>query len=209
MTRAETPLWQKLLPPVALLPSAFVPNGSLISLLIVIVTLIAVRQSRLPTLQFAGNQWVRNALIGLAGGLALWFLSDRVWEPLLQQWVGPIKLDSLAGVRGNLPNYILLLVAGFIYGGAIEETIFRGFVIGWGSILLGARSVAPLIILSSAAFGAAHLYQGLSGAISTGVIGLGFALLYVGTGRRLLAPMIAHVTLDAIGITQLYLGLNS
>jgi membrane protease YdiL (CAAX protease family) len=58
-------------------------------------------------------------------------------------------------------------------------------------------------------FGAAHVYQGLSGAISTGLIGLGFALLYVGTGKRLLAPVLAHMTLDAIGVTQLYLGINS
>src|SRR3954462_8856599 len=112
MTQAETPLWQKLLPLVVLLPSAFVPNGSLISLLVVIVTLIAVRTSRTATLAFAGNQWIRNILIGLAGGLALWFLSDRVWEPLLQQWFGPIKLDSVAGVRGNLPNYLMLLGIG-------------------------------------------------------------------------------------------------
>ncbi len=67
----------------------------------------------------------------------------------------------------------------------------------------------PLVVLSSAVFGAAHLYQGLSGAISTGLIGLGFALLYVGTGRKLLAPALAHMTLDAIGITQIYLGINS
>ena len=58
-------------------------------------------------------------------------------------------------------------------------------------------------------FGAAHLYQGLSGAISTGLIGLGFALLYVGTGKKLLAPVLAHMVVDAIGVTQLYLGINS
>ena len=209
MTQAETPLWQKLLPFLALLPCAVVPNGSLISLLIVVVTLVVVKASRRPTLAFADRAWLRNAAIGVVGGLLLWFLSDQVWEPLLKQWVGPIKLDDLGNIRGNLANYLVLLAAGFIYGGAIEEGIFRGFVIGWGSALFGRRSALPLVLLSSAVFGSAHLYQGLSGAISTGLIGLGFALLYVGTGKRLLAPMLAHMVLDGIGITQLYLGINS
>lgn len=215
MTQAETPLWQKSLPFLVLAPSALIPNGSLISLLIVVTTLIFVKSSRRPTLATltslasSDRTWLRNAFIGLAGGLALWFLSDQVWEPMLVHWVGPIKLDSLAGVRGNLLNYLLLLAAGFIYGGAIEEIIFRGFVIGWGSTLFGQRSVVPLLLLSSVVFGSAHLYQGLSGAISISVIGLGYALLYVGTGNRLLAPMLAHMTLDGIGITQLYLGINS
>ena len=166
------------------------------------------KPSRQPTLALLGDRWLRNAAIGILAGLLLWFLSDQLWEPLLKQWVGPIKLDSLSGVRGNLPNYLVLLAIGFIYGGVIEEILFRGFVIGWGSMLFGPKSVIPLVVLSSAVFGAAHLYQGLSGAISTGLIGLGFALLYVGTGRKLLAPALAHMTLDAIGITQIYLGIN-
>ena len=91
-----------------------------------------------------------------------------MWEPLLQQWVGPIKLDSFDNVRGNLANYLVLLALGFVYGGVVEEVIYRGFVIGWGSVLFGPRSVIPLVLLSSAVFGAGHLYQGLSGAISTG-----------------------------------------
>ena len=202
------PAWHKALPLLVLLPSALVTNGSLASLAIVLLTLAFVKASREPTLALLGGRWMRNAAIGVLGGLLLWFLSDQLWEPLLKQWVGPIKLDSLGNVRGNLVNYLVLLAIGFIYGGIVEEILFRGFVIGWGSRLFGARSVIPLVALSSIVFGAAHLYQGLSGAISTGLIGLGFALLYVGSGKELLAPALAHMTLDAIGITQLYLGIN-
>jgi membrane protease YdiL (CAAX protease family) len=203
------PAGQNSLPLLVLLPTALVTNGSLISLAIVVATLVFVKPSREPTLALLGDRWMRDVAIGIVGGLLLWFLSDQVWEPMLKQWVGPIKLDSLSGVRGNLPNYLLLMGIAFIYGGIIEEVVFRGFVIGWGSRLFGPRSVIPLVLLSSAVFGSAHYYQGLSGAISTGLIGLGFALLYVGTGKKLLAPALAHMTLDAIGVTQIYLGINS
>lgn len=209
MDQARSPWWQKTLPFVALLPTAVITNGSLISLAAVLLTLAFVKPARRPTLALSDARWLRHVVIGVAGGLALWFLSDRLWEPLLQQWFGPIKLDSFAAVRGNLMNYLLLLAAGFVFGGVIEEIVFRGFVIGWGSALFGPRSVVPLVLLSSIVFGSAHLYQGASGAISTGLIGLGFALLYVGTGRKLLAPMLAHMTLDAIGITQIYLGMHA
>jgi membrane protease YdiL (CAAX protease family) len=208
MNPNTAPAWHKALPLLVLLPSALVTNGSLASLAIVLLTLAFVKSSRQPTLALLGDRWIRNAAIGILGGLLLWFLSDQVWEPMLKQWVGPIKLDSLSGVRGNVSNYLVLMGIAFIYGGIIEEVVFRGFVIGWGSRLFGPRSVIALVLLSSTVFGSAHYYQGLSGAISTGLIGLGFALLYVGTGKKLLATALAHMTLDAIGITQIYLGIN-
>ena len=209
MEAKAVPMWQKALPFIVLLPSAVVTNGSLASLAIVLLTLALVKSSRGPTLALLGDRWMRNAAIGILGGLVLWFLSDQVWEPMLKLWVGPIKLDSLASVRGNLLNYFALMAVAFVYGGVVEEMVFRGLVIGWGSTLFGPRSVFPLVLLSSVVFGSAHFYQGLSGSISTGLIGLGFALLYVGTGRKLLAPVLAHMVVDAIGVTQLYLGINS
>jgi len=202
------PIWQKALPFIVLLPTAAITNGSLASLAIVLLTLAVVRPSRGPTLSFLGESWVRDAAIGILAGLILWLCSDQIWDPLLSQWLGPIKLDSLSGVRGNVLNYLVLMAIAFLYGGLVEELVFRGFVIGWGSSLLGPRSVVPLVLLSSAVFGSAHFYQGLSGAISTGLIGLGLALLYVGTGKRLLAPVLAHMVLDAIGVTEIFLGIN-
>jgi membrane protease YdiL (CAAX protease family) len=208
MDRPNTAQLCKLLPLLALVPAAAVPNGTLVSLAIVIVTLWLVKDSRRPTLTLTDGRWLRTAALGIGAGLALWFLSDQAWEPLLQKWLGPINLGSFAGVRGNLPNFLVLLLLGFTFGGVIEEIIFRGFVIGWGSHLFGQRSVVPLLALSSVAFGLAHRYQGALGAVSAGVIGLCLAALYVATGKRLLAPMLAHMTIDAIGITEIYLGIN-
>ena len=65
------PPWQKALPFLVLAPAPAIANGSLISLLIVAVTLIAVKASRRPTLAFAGDSWLRNAVIGVLAGLLL------------------------------------------------------------------------------------------------------------------------------------------
>jgi membrane protease YdiL (CAAX protease family) len=56
-------------------------------------------------------------------------------------------------------------------------------------------------------FGITHLYQGWTGVCSTGIIGLGYGFTYLATGRNLLTSIFAHMTLNAIGATELYLGI--
>ena len=151
---------------------------------------------------------MRNAAIGILGGLILWFLSDQVWEPMLKQWVGPIKLDSLAGVRGNLLNYLALMAIAFVYGGVVEEMVFRGFVIGWGSTLFGPRSVIPLVAV---VFGRVRVSAPLPGTVGSDLDRPhrpGICAALCRDGQKLLAPVLAHMVVDAIGVTQLYLGIN-
>ena len=57
------------------------------------------------------------------------------------------------------------------------------------------------------AFGAVHVYQGLSGMVATGLTGLVLAGVYVGTGRNLWAASATHGVLDTAGFVLIYLGL--
>ena len=57
------------------------------------------------------------------------------------------------------------------------------------------------------AFGLAHLYQGPSGVIQATVGGVLLGILYVATGRNLVAPIIAHGLGNSIDFTVMYLGL--
>jgi membrane protease YdiL (CAAX protease family) len=209
----QPPLWQRALPFLALMPAAGAPlignAGSLTSLAIVLLALVLVKVTRGPTFALVNHSWWRDILIGIAAGAFLAVAFDHVIDPLIKDWIGPIKLDDFSNVRGNLPNFLILLALGLVYGGIAEETVFRGFVIGWGSSLFGNRAAWPLAILSSIVFGVAHAYQGIGGMVSTGLTGLAFAAIYVLNGRRLLMPMLVHMTLDTIGIVELYLGVSS
>ena len=72
--------------------------------------------------------------------------------------------------------------------------MYRGFVLWY----LG--QFMPLwaaVIVSSVAFGLGHSYQGASGALRCGLIGLAFAVFYIVTGSIWL-PIIAHVVLDIL-----------
>lgn len=186
--------------------AAMIANGILISIVIVVVALIFVRSTRAPTLAFISRSWLWSVGIGVSTGLALAFIGD----PLVNQfssWVtgSQIDLSSLEGVHGNLANYLTLLAVGILFGGVLEEIVNRGFIVGWGSSVLGERFALPLVFASAIGFGLAHAWQGPAGMIATVFSGLVFGLVYYLCDRKLLPAMLAHATSNFVGITQIYL----
>jgi CAAX protease family protein len=76
-----------------------------------------------------------------------------------------------------------------------EEVIFRGFV---QSLFAALTDVAFMgILLSSAWFSVAHLYQGWRGLISTFVVGLLFSVTHSWTGS-LIPAVAAHFAIDFV-----------
>lgn len=86
-----------------------------------------------------------------------------------------------------------------VSAGVCEELVYRGFLL---EFLRGRLAGGPQLgltaawLLSSIAFGTAHLYQGGAGIIRTTVVGLLLGMLAILTGSLLL-PIICQVLLDA------------
>lgn len=191
-----------------LVPPLLLPDvGILISLVIVVGALVLHRPARTPTLAAKWRATGISLLVGVAAGIALQLLFVFAMEPVLKQVTKQsTDLSALGAVEGNLPAYLFILVTSLLLGALAEEFVFRGFVVGWGSRLFGPKSALPLVILSAILFGLAHISQGPSGMIATGVAGLLLGLLYLATNRKLLPVAAAHMTVNAIGVTLLYLG---
>jgi membrane protease YdiL (CAAX protease family) len=80
--------------------------------------------------------------------------------------------------------------------GLCEEFLYRGYALTVLSTLTGSLAVG--VIVSTAAFGLAHAYQGRRGVIGTTIFGFFFALVFVYWGS--LWPCIAgHALQDLIG----------
>jgi membrane protease YdiL (CAAX protease family) len=94
------------------------------------------------------------------------------------------------------PTELPLLGYFAVTNGTAEEIIFRGYLILRFTALTG-RFWA--VVLSSALFGLAHVYQGTASALSIGCLGLLFALIYVQT-RSLVIPIIWHCLQDFVAI---------
>lgn len=79
--------------------------------------------------------------------------------------------------------------------GISEELAFRGFLFYYLATYVPHLNTLEKLLLTSVCFGLGHIYQGWRGAISTGILGLVFAGLYVITGSLLL-PMVLHAMVD-------------
>ncbi|MEJ2009725.1 MAG: CPBP family intramembrane metalloprotease [Acidobacteriota bacterium] len=84
--------------------------------------------------------------------------------------------------------------------GLCEEFLYRGFLLAEATAWF--HSVAWGVVVSSAAFGFAHSYQGLNGMVRAGLLGALLAWPVVHTGS-LYPSMAAHFAIDAVALLWL------
>ncbi|NOX67634.1 MAG: CPBP family intramembrane metalloprotease [Gammaproteobacteria bacterium] len=138
--------------------------------------------------------WGGAALLILLSGILLntWRIAKRTNDTDKAE-----QAESLGEILQFLPHTTRELhnfVGVSITAGIVEEIVYRGFVLWY------LAQVMPLwvaVAVSSVAFGLAHSYQGATGALRTGLIGLAFGIFYVVTGSIWL-PIVAHVLLDVL-----------
>ena len=102
-----------------------------------------------------------------------------------------ILLRILPRTPGEKGLFVLLSLA----AGVGEELAFRAFALP--ALILVTGSVSGSVVLSSAAFGLLHGYQGWMGILRTGLMGLLLAVTFVLTGS-LWPLVIAHAGLDLV-----------
>ncbi len=95
--------------------------------------------------------------------------------------------------RGRREQGVFALLA--ITAGVCEEFLFRGFGVAYLRWLLPDSSRVVLIVVTAAAFGLVHLYQGPRGVVLTGLVGAYLAWLVLATGS-LFPAMVIHALLD-------------
>ncbi|TNE58409.1 MAG: CPBP family intramembrane metalloprotease [Sphingomonadales bacterium] len=113
-------------------------------------------------------------------------------------------------VKGNTLGYLTVMALVWSHGSFFEELLFRAFIITKGETAMGGSRAATLaaVVLAAIFFGYRHYYyQGMHGAIVTGLIGLLFGLIYIWIGRRNILPLVfAHGIANSLAQTARYLG---
>jgi membrane protease YdiL (CAAX protease family) len=92
----------------------------------------------------------------------------------------------------------------------LEELVFRGYLMTQLSLVFGGNWLAAMLslLISSIVFGLAHWYQGRSGALSTGLLGVILGGLFIWSGNNLWLPILTHGFIDTIGLGLIYLNLD-
>ena len=155
------------------------------------------------------ERWQRIVAIGIAAGVAMWLLEFFFTMPMLHRvlgyWPDLSDFDDLVGNATVLAIYVALNWVLAAFG---EEMVWRGYALPRMAEFVGTGTRAWILALVAVnvAFGLAHLYQGPSGVIQATVGGVMLGILYVATGRNLLAPILAHGIGNSIDFTVMYLG---
>jgi membrane protease YdiL (CAAX protease family) len=109
---------------------------------------------------------------------------------------------------GNLKVTLLFLVLTWVLAAFGEEMVYRGYLMNRVAGLFNHARRPWLIslLVVHVAFAAAHAYQGWTGAIDEGLMGLLLGVIYLRTGRNLAVPIVAHGITDSIDFVLMFLG---
>ncbi len=175
---------------------------------LLIALLLCVRQGSFAEIGFARPQsWPKTLAHGLGLAVVLQTAFVVVIDPLVERLTGSaVDISMLDPMRGNLVNYLIMLLVGWVIGGFLEEMLFRGYLLKRLKIVFGDGpiTVAVATLLPAVAFGLAHSYQGPAGMISTGLMGLMLGVIFVWNGYNLWLPILVHGFVDMVGLTLIY-----
>jgi membrane protease YdiL (CAAX protease family) len=156
------------------------------------------------------TRWSHTLLIGVLVGIAYQFVSLYFIEPLLARLTGALPdVSQFAPLVGNKFFLVLSIIVSWTLAAFAEELAFRGYLLNRVADLAGGKRAAAWIValvVTSTLFGLAHMYQGASGMLITGMSGLLFGALYLACGRNLWTAIIAHGVNDTVGFALIYLG---
>jgi uncharacterized protein len=89
-----------------------------------------------------------------------------------------------------------------------EEMVWRGYVMNRVADLGKRTRLAWIVSLLAVniVFGFAHSYQGITGIIDEGLMGVLLGAMYLASGRNLSVPIIAHGVADTTDLLLIFLG---
>jgi uncharacterized protein len=154
------------------------------------------------------RSWPRAVLLGTLAGVALELLSTYVTVPFLARLTGhPPDLSDFQPMVGNLKVLLIGLAINWPLAAFGEEMGFRGYLLNRCADLAGRTPVgwALALAVTSALFGWGHGGQGLTGMVQEAWAGLLLGLLYLGSGRNLTVPIVAHGVSNTVAFLLIYL----
>jgi len=148
----------------------------------------------------------RSIWLGAMAAVILFAILQYGIMPLFQKFLPNQKIDlhDFDFVKGNLLNYILVLVAALVVGGFYEELIFHGFIFTrFEKIFIKSKTLISFI-LSALIFAAYHFQQGPLGMVNAGVAGCAYHAFIIKNDRNLWYELFFHAFYDFIGLSFIY-----
>jgi membrane protease YdiL (CAAX protease family) len=155
------------------------------------------------------ESWPRTLVVALGLGAyqipSLYFV-----EPVIARLTNG-ELPDVSMFRSLVGDERLLLfwlAISWTLAAFMEEMVYRGWLVARIAELARFTPAGwvAAVMATSILFGLAHLYQGASGVVATGLSGLIFGVAYLASGRNLWCAILAHGLMDTIGFVMIYFG---
>ena len=179
----------------------------------VVAILFLVLHRRLVVIQMVKSliSWKSRLRIAILFTIVIWILILLL--PRLLSLTGIPKPDDSSfteQIQDNPAALISILLKVWTTVAFGEEVLGRVFLIDrFEAIFKGIPWNTQLsLILASILFGLAHAYQGLSGIILTGSIGLIVSILYLYQKRSIWTNVVVHGMVDTVAMVLLFFGVK-
>lgn len=156
------------------------------------------------------NSWLKTILLAIGGLITIYFVVF-VTMPLVTRFTGqPVDKSPFDGLRGNVPGLLFGLLVVWTLAAFGEELIFRGYLMNTLARVFRQEKTGWILacIINSIIFGIGHTYQGISGVILLAIVGLLYALFYLGSGRNLWVPILIHGLYDTSAFLVIFFNLD-
>jgi len=155
------------------------------------------------------RSWRITLALGLPAGLIMEAFELLVSQPILVRWLGKQPdLHTFRALHGNPKLLLIGLALVWTLAAFGEEMVYRGYLMNRVADLFNRTRAAWVISLIAVhvAFGLAHAYQGITGIIDEGLMGVLLGFMYLATGRNLVVPIVAHGIADTTDLVLIFLG---
>ncbi|MBI5806562.1 CPBP family intramembrane metalloprotease [candidate division TA06 bacterium] len=152
------------------------------------------------SLGFNRNQLGKQIAIGALFGIGIFALDTILVSPVLGALLpnAAAEGENIKYLFGKLYNFPILLFLGIFKGGFLEE-LWRIFVLTRFEKAFRKPGLIFALIFFSLMFGLGHAYQGISGIISTAIIGFLDGLVYL-RKRNAMEAVTAHAVFDVVAL---------
>jgi CAAX protease family protein len=155
------------------------------------------------------RSWPLTLALGVAAGLLMEGFELFVSQPLLIRITGKQPdFSDFQAIHGKLKLLLLFIALAWTLAAFGEEMVWRGYLMNRVADLGKRTRLAWIVSLIAVhvGFGFAHSYQGITGIIDEGFMGVLLGLLYLAAGCNLWAPIIAHGVADTVDMLLIFFG---
>lgn len=148
-----------------------------------------------------------DLLVVLLAYVVLESSMDFIVQPAITKLFNePADYSAFAMLKGNTALYMKWLCLMWLSAAFGEELFFRSYIIAQLQRIMGNRPVLHILI-SAVLFALPHIYQGVSGAVTTFVFGVCFGFIYV-RWKNSWINILVHGLIDTVFLTLSYFGLT-